>query len=65
MTVQELIDKLSQVKNKNLKIVVRGTDPTDWTYNNDLEGISEENVFYGDIDDCYYRRRLVLDGGMF
>ena len=49
MTVQELIDKLNQVKNKNLKIVVRGTDPTDWTYNNDLEGISEENVFYEDI----------------
>lgn len=65
MTVQELIDQLNQVKNKNLKIVVRGTDPTDWTYNNDLEGISEENVFYGDIDDFYYRRRLVLDGGMF
>jgi len=65
MTVQELIDKLSQVENKNLKIVVKGTDPTDWTYNNDLEGISEENVFYGDIDDFYYRRRLVLDGGMF
>ena len=65
MTVQELIDQLNQVKNKNLKIVVRGTDPTDWVYNNDLEGISEENVFYVDMDDCYYRRRLVIDGGMF
>ena len=21
--------------------------------------------FYEDIDDCYYRRRLVLDGGSF
>jgi hypothetical protein len=65
MTVQELIDQLNQVKNKNLKIVVKGTDPTDWIYNNDLEGISEENVFYEGIGDCYYRRRLVIDGGMF
>jgi hypothetical protein len=66
MTVQELINELQQVKNKNLQIVVRGTDPTDWIYNNKLEGIiGEKNVFYEDIDDCYYRRRLVLDGGSF
>jgi len=65
MTVQELIDQLNQVKNKNLKVVVRGTDPTDWVYHNDLEGISEENVFYDDIKNCYFRRRLVIDGGMF
>jgi hypothetical protein len=66
MTVQELIDQLNQVKNKNLKVVVRGTDPTDWVYHNNLEGIiGEENVFYEGIDDCYYRRRLVIDGGMF
>jgi len=65
MTVQELINELQQVKNKNLQIVVRGTDPTDWIYNNKLEGVSEKNVFYEDIDDCYYRRRLVLDGGSF
>jgi hypothetical protein len=66
MTVQELIDQLNQVKNKNLKVVVRGTDPTDWVYHNNVEGIiSEKNVFYEDIDDCYYRRRLVIDGGMF
>jgi hypothetical protein len=65
MTVQELIDQLNQVKNKNLKIVVRGTDPTDWVYHNDLEGISEANVFYDDIKNCYFRRRLVIDGGMF
>ena len=65
MTVQELIDQLNQVKNKNLKIVVKGTDPTYWIYNNDVEGVSEENVFYDDIENCYYRRRLVIDGGMF
>jgi hypothetical protein len=39
---------------------------TDWIYNNEVEGISEENVFYEGIDDdCYYRRRLVIDGGSF
>ena len=65
MTVQELINELQQVKNKNLQIVVRGTDPTDWIYNNKLEGVSEENVFYDDITNCYYRRRLVIDGGSF
>jgi hypothetical protein len=27
MTVQELINELGKVKNKNLQIVVRGTDP--------------------------------------
>ena len=65
MTVQELINELEKVKNKNLQIVVRGTDPTDWIYNNEVEDISEKNVFYEGIDDCYYRRRLVIDGGSF
>lgn len=65
MTVKELINKLEKVKNKNLQIVIRGTDPTDWVYNNEVEYVNEENVFYEEIDDCYYRRRLVIDGGIF
>ena len=65
MTVQELINELQQVKNKNLQIVIRGTDPTDWVYHNEVGYISESNVFYEGIDDCYYRRRLVIDGGSF
>ena len=65
MTVKELISELEKVKNKNLQIVIRGTDPTDWVYNNEVEYVSEENVFYEGIDDCYYRRRLVIDGGIF
>lgn len=65
MTVKELINELEKVKNKNLQIVIRGTDPTDWVYNNEVEYVSEENVFYEEIDDCYYRRRLVIDGGIF
>jgi hypothetical protein len=65
MTVQELINELEKVKNKNLQIVVRGSDPTDWIYNNEVEGVSEQNVFFDNIDESYYRRRLVIDGGMF
>jgi hypothetical protein len=62
MTVQELINELQQVKNKNLKVVIQGCDPTDWTYYNDVEYTSEENVYDEEIG---YRRRFVIDGGMF
>jgi hypothetical protein len=62
MTVQELINELEKVKNKNLKVVVRGCDPTDWVYNNDVEDVGEQNVYDEEIG---YRRRFVIDGGMF
>ena len=69
MKVQELINKLEKVKKKNLQIVIRGTDPTDFLYHNEIEGLSEENIFYqtydGDEFDFYYRRRFVIDGGLF
>ncbi len=67
MTVQELINELEKVKNKNLKVVVRGTDPTDFVYINDLEieDVSVGNAFYDMGDDYKIRRRLILDGGMF
>lgn len=63
MTVQELINELEKVENKNLKIVIRGTDPTDYQYNNDIEGLGVENVYYEWLDG--YRRRFVIDGGCF
>ena len=63
MTVQELIDELQKVQNKNLKVVIRGTDPTDWTYNNDIEDLEEANVFYDELNG--YRRRFVIDAGCF
>lgn len=62
MTVKELIEELQKVENKNLKVVVRGVDPTDWVYNNEIEDVSVENVFDEEIG---YRRRFVIDGGMF
>ena len=63
MTVQELINKLQEVENKNLKVVIRGTDPTDYTYYNDVEGCDCEKV-YNEEEDTY-RYRFVIDGGMF
>jgi hypothetical protein len=63
MTVQELINELEKVENKNLKIIIRGTDPTDYQYNNDVEELGVENVYYEELDG--YRRRFVIDGGCF
>jgi hypothetical protein len=64
MTVKELIEKLEKVENKNLKVVVKGVDPTDWVYINmvNKEDVNVENVYDEEIG---YRRRLVIDGGLF
>ena len=62
MTVKELIEELQKVENKNLKIVVRGYDPTDYVYYNDVDGVDVENVYDEEIG---YRKRFVIDGGMF
>jgi hypothetical protein len=45
MTVKELIEELQKVENKNLKVVVQGYDPTDWIYNNEVEGVGVQNVY--------------------
>jgi len=65
MTVQQLIDTLEQVQNKNLQVVIRGTDHTDYNSYNSIteEDIVERNVFEEHRDE--YRRRLVIDGGLF
>jgi len=62
MTVKELIEELQKVENKNLKVVVQGYDPTDWIYNNEVEGVGVQSVYDEEIG---YRRRFVIDGGMF
>ena len=62
MTVKELIEELQKVENKNLKVVVQGYDPTDWIYNNEVEGVGVQNVYDEEIG---YRKRFVIDGGMF
>jgi hypothetical protein len=65
MTVQQLIDKLEQIENKHLNVVISGTDHTDWLYHNSIteEDIVERNVFEEDRDQ--FRRRLVINGGQF
>lgn len=63
MTVQELINELQKVENKNLKVVVKGSDPTDWVYHNDIEDVEVKNVYHDELDS--YRRRVVIDAGCF
>jgi predicted nicotinamide N-methyase len=65
MTVQQLIDTLEQVQNKGLQVVIRGTDHTDYNSYNSIteEDIDERNVYEEDKDQ--YRRRLVINGGLF
>ncbi len=63
MTVQELINELQKVENKNLKVVVRGSDPTDYTYYNDVESVERDKVYYE--EENTYRYRFIIDGGMF
>ena len=64
MTVQELINKLEKVKNKNLNVVVRGMDPTDYFYHNDIEDCGVEKVYLCE-DDEDETKVFVIDGGMF
>jgi hypothetical protein len=63
MTVKELIEELEKVKNKNLKVVVQGCDPTDYTYYNEVDGVSCDKVYNEENNE--YRYRFIIDGGMF
>jgi hypothetical protein len=37
MTVKELIAKLEQIENKDMDVIIMGTDHTDYTYYNGVE----------------------------
>lgn len=53
MTVQELIDQLTELKDAgfgNTELVLSVTDHTDWTYNLDFPGFEIGNVFDEDFD---------------
>ena len=48
MTVQELIDELTRLKDAGFgetELVLSVTDHTDWTYNLDFPGFDIENVY--------------------
>lgn len=64
MTVQQMINRLQRVKDKNLEIVVRGIDPTSWEYHNEVERCGVEKVCLGE---GYEKKTkvFVIDGGMF
>jgi hypothetical protein len=69
MTVQELIDELQKVKNKDLYIRIHGDGPDGWTYHNPLEWCEEMKVYeeysFEGNELCEYRKRFVISGGMF
>ena len=69
MTVQELIDELQKVKNKDLYIRIHGDGPDGWTYHNPLEWCEEMTIYeeysFEGKQLCEYRKRFVISGGMF
>jgi hypothetical protein len=64
MTVSELIKKLEKVKDKELEVVIEGTDPTDWIYYNPIEGTGVRKVYLNDFDN-EKTKVFIIDGGMF
>lgn len=54
MTVQEMIDHLTELKNEgfgNTEMILSITDHTDWTYNFELPEFEVDNVYDDDFDD--------------
>ena len=54
MTVQELIDQLTELKEKGhgeMELVLSVADHTDWEYNFDFPGFEVGNIFDEDFDD--------------
>ena len=65
MTVKELIKVLEKVENKNLKVVIRGEDPSDYVYFKNIEGVKVGNVYYEGLEEYKIRKRVIIDGGVF
>ena len=77
MTVKELIEQLTQVENQDIEVIIKGTDPTDWTYMNEVECSYETLAVYVEGDGLWERDNddkdndektlsvFVIDGGMF
>jgi hypothetical protein len=64
MTVKQLIKQLEKVKNKELEVVIQGTDPTDYIYYNEIEMLGVEKVYLSE-DDTKKTKVYIIDGGMF
>jgi hypothetical protein len=65
MTVKELIKVLEKVENKNLKVVIRGEDPSDYVYFKNIEGVKVGKVYYEGLEEYKIRKRVIIDGGVF
>jgi hypothetical protein len=65
MTVKELIEVLGKVENKNLKVVIRGEDPSDYVYFNSIDSVKVGNVYYEGLEEYKIRKRVIIDGGVF
>jgi hypothetical protein len=65
MTVKELIKVLEKVENKNLKVVIRGEDPSDYVYFNKIDSVKVGNVYYEGLEEYKVRKRVIIDGGVF
>ena len=64
MTVKQLIKQLEKVKDKELEVVIQGTDPTDYCYYNEIEMLGVEKVYLSE-DDTKKTKVYIIDGGMF
>jgi hypothetical protein len=80
MTVKELIIQLQQIENQDTRVVIRGTDPSDFTYYNDIEEtrtsilnsddgdiyeINEDDLNDDDFGFILMEQVVILDGGIF
>jgi hypothetical protein len=65
LTVKELIKVLEKVENKNLKVVIRGEDPSDYVYFKNIEGVKVGKVYYEGLEEYKVRKRVIIDGGVF
>lgn len=74
MTVKQLIAKLNKF-DPNMEVRVKGTDPTDFEYQNEIECIEEDVTNWEEeMDDVEWdddgnviagKKIVVIDGGMF
>jgi len=64
MTVQQLINRLQKIKNKDLEVVVKGSSSgEDWVYHNVIEGV-KSGKFWDDCEDEEVKA-FIIDAGYF
>jgi len=66
MKVKELIEQLEKL-NPELNVVIKGYDPTNYIYYNNIKGDVKENKVCLDENDKIFKKVkvVVINGGMF